>query len=98
MATPTDRNIKLSDAMCPIAQADIDTMKDIPYREAVGSFMYLVVGTRPDFAYFIRGVSQFLTNPGEDHWNAVIRGFKYLDGTKIHGLLLGGKPTAPPPS
>ncbi|POM74547.1 Retrovirus-related pol Polyprotein [Phytophthora palmivora] len=53
-------------------------VKDIPYREAVGS-MYLMVGTRPDMAFYMR-----------EHWKAVVIGLKCLSGTKDYGLLLGG--------
>jgi hypothetical protein len=70
-------------------------MKIIPYREAVGSVMYLMLGTRPDLANYMREVGQYLSNSGQEHWNAVVRGFKYLHGTKCHCLLLGGAPHNP---
>jgi hypothetical protein len=81
--------------MCPQTEADKELMK-APYREAVGSFMYLMVGTRPDLAYFMREVSQFLSNPGKEHWNAVVRGLKYLHGTRDYGIVLGGTRAEPP--
>jgi hypothetical protein len=68
VTTPVDRSVKLSNVMCPTTDSEKDTMKSIPYREAVGSFMYLTIGTRPDLAYYMREVSQFLSNPGEEHW------------------------------
>ncbi len=90
VATPYEPNAKLSAEMAADTLEDIAFMKKVPYREIVGCFMYLVVGTRPDLAYFIREVSQFVHNPGVAHWNAVIRGLKYLYGTKSHGIQLGG--------
>jgi len=52
-----------------------------PYREAVGSIMYLMVGTRPDLASAIGLVSRFLENPSSDHVNAVKRILRYIKGT-----------------
>jgi hypothetical protein len=56
---------------------DIAKMHDIPYREAVGSLMYLALATRPDVAYAVGVVSRFSNNPGIVHWEAVKRVFKY---------------------
>lgn len=52
--------------------------------------MYLNTGKRPDIAYFIREVSQYLANPGKPPWNAVKQGVHYLNGTIDHGTTLGG--------
>ncbi|POM61105.1 Integrase catalytic core protein, partial [Phytophthora palmivora] len=90
IATPAERNAKLSVSSQPSSEQEKDAMSSIPYRQAVGSVMYLMVGTRPDMAFYMREVSQFLANPGMEHWKAVIRGLKYLSGTKEYGLLLGG--------
>ncbi|GMF42168.1 unnamed protein product [Phytophthora fragariaefolia] len=90
IATPAERNVKLSVRSQPSSEVEKDAMKNIPYREAVGSIMYLMVGTRPDMAFYVREVSQFLANPGMEHWKAVVRGLKYLSGTKDYGLRLGG--------
>lgn len=51
--------------------------------------MYLMMGTRPDLASFLREVSQFSANPGKQHWNAVKRGFHYLNGARNLGITLG---------
>jgi hypothetical protein len=66
-------------------------MKAIPYREAVGSLMYLMVCTRPDIAVAVSEVSKFLSNPGRRHWSAVKRIIRYLIGTKNLKLVLGGQ-------
>ena len=52
----------------------------IPYREAVGSLMYLATCTRPDLAMAVSDCSRFLENFGEDEWRAVKRIFRYLRG------------------
>jgi hypothetical protein len=71
ISTPMDVNVKLTKNMCPQTQEEIDEIKDIPYQSAVGSLMYLILGTRPDLAYPIRVLSQFNSNPGKQHWQAV---------------------------
>ncbi|XP_015124375.1 uncharacterized protein LOC107046295 [Diachasma alloeum] len=42
-----------------------------PYREAIGSMMYLMVTTRSDIAYIISILSQFAAKPSSEHWNGV---------------------------
>lgn len=57
-----------------------------PYREAVGSLMYLTVATRPDIAYAVSYVSRFLDKFQKVHVLAVKRIFKYLVGTQSFGI------------
>ncbi|KAE9267856.1 hypothetical protein PR003_g31640 [Phytophthora rubi] len=82
---------KLSESDCPQTDAEKQEMEKFPYREAVGSFMYLIVGTRPDLANFVRQVSRYLQNPGPHHWNYVVRGLKYLNVTRNFGITLGAR-------
>jgi hypothetical protein len=44
--------------------------------------MYCMLGTRPDIAYAVGALSQFSSNPGKAHWQAVKRVMRYLQGTK----------------
>ncbi|KAF1323990.1 Integrase catalytic core protein, partial [Globisporangium splendens] len=88
VSTPVEKGTILTKDMCPQTQDEKASMDNIPYREAVGSFMYLMMSTRPDLAYFLREVSQFVDNPGKEHWNAVKRGLKYLKGTTSLGITL----------
>jgi len=53
--------------------------------------MYAMVGTRPDLAFAQSLVSQFMTNPGPQHWMAVKRIMRYLKGTWNVRLRLGGQ-------
>jgi hypothetical protein len=61
------------------------------YQSAVGSLMYLMVATRPDLSFSVGAVSQFMSSPGEEHWAAVKRIFRYVKGTADFKLILGGE-------
>lgn len=80
VSTPAEPGIKLSS----IGQ---DTKENVifPYRQAIGSLMYLMVGTRPDIAHIVGVLSKFLEKRIE-HWNAVKRVLKYLWGTTDYGI------------
>ena len=42
--------------------------------------------TRPDIAYAVHTVSQFMSVPCSDHYAVVLRILRYLKGTMFHGL------------
>ncbi|XP_073033692.1 secreted RxLR effector protein 161-like [Primulina eburnea] len=42
--------------------------------------------TRSDIAYAVRKLSRFTSNPGVEHWKAIIRLLSYLRSTRDHGL------------
>ena len=54
----------------------------------VGALQYLTM-TRPDIAYVVHVVSQFMHAPCTSHLHAVKCIFKYLQGTSDHGLFFG---------
>jgi hypothetical protein len=58
-----------------------EEMQGIPYKAAVGSLMYVMVGTRPDLAFPVSMVSQFMSRAGPSHWMAVKCIMRYLKGT-----------------
>ena len=67
--------------------AEAVKMKSIPYREFVGTALYLAGATRPDISSIVRQLSKFLGNPGPAHWQACKRLMRYLAGTadkKLH--------------
>ena len=74
-SSPLDPNVKLSKDQCPITDEEKKTMEKtmekVPYRQAIGSLMWAAVATRPDIAFAVSLLSQFLENLGEVHWNAV---------------------------
>ena len=59
-------------------------MAGVPYRNAVGSVMYLMVGTRPDLAAAAGVLSQFAADQCPTHWQALKRVFRYIQGTRTH--------------
>ncbi|KAJ9561852.1 hypothetical protein OSB04_007012 [Centaurea solstitialis] len=79
---------------CPIEQnhklglAEGAKMPDPePYRRLVGRLIYLAV-TRPDLAYSVHILSQFMQSPRLEHWEAAFRVVRYLKGTPGKGILL----------
>ena len=89
LSIPISPGHNLTKSHSPTNPNDIEDMRRVPYREAVGSLMYAVVGTRPDIAYAVSYLAQFMSNPGRMHWEAVKRVIRYLKGTKDAKLILG---------
>ncbi|RVW92303.1 Retrovirus-related Pol polyprotein from transposon TNT 1-94 [Vitis vinifera] len=56
------------------------------YQRLVGRLMYLA-HTRPDLAYALSVVSQYMHNLGEQHMNAVMRILRYLKNAHGKGIL-----------
>jgi len=62
----------------------------MPYSEAIGSVLWLVVISRPDAVYAVRTLSQFIQNPGLAHREALKHVISYLGITKNLWLTFGG--------
>ena len=87
--TPLAKSVPLSKEDCPQSPEDLEYMKSVPYLSAVGSLMYLAVGTCPDIAFAVGALSRFNANPGRAHWKQVRHVFKYLAGTWDLSLCYG---------
>ncbi|XP_021754405.1 uncharacterized protein LOC110719724 [Chenopodium quinoa] len=57
------------------------------YRRLVGHLIYLSF-TRPDFAYTVHILSQFIQQPRQDHREAALRAVHYLKGCPGQGVFL----------
>lgn len=55
------------------------------YRSTIGALQYLT-HTRPDIAYTVNTLSQFLKSPTDIHWQAVKRALRYIHGTRHYGI------------
>ncbi|CAH0476145.1 unnamed protein product [Peronospora belbahrii] len=78
--------ISPADVSTRLTRSNALTKVSAPFREAVGALMHLTTATRPDIAFAVGYVSRFLENPQVEHWIAVKRIFRYLQGTKSHGI------------
>lgn len=78
--TPIEFNHKLGDDPQDI------TVDKHSYQRLVGRLIYLS-HTRPDIAYAVSVVSQFMHNPKASHLTAVHRILQYLKGTPGKGIL-----------
>ena len=57
--------------------------------------MYAAIGTRPNIVFAMQSLSQFTQNPGPEHWIALKRVFRYLQGTQNLSLVYGGALSSP---
>ena len=78
--TPIEQNHRIAEYP---DQAPTDKSR---YQRLVGRLIYLS-HTRPDLAYAVSVVSQYMHNPSEDHMNAVIRILRYLKSAPGKGLV-----------
>ena len=79
VASPVDVSSRL-------VSSNVATKISAPFQEAVGALMHLSTATRPDISYAVSYVSRFMENTQDEHWVAVKRIFRYLQGTKSHGI------------
>ena len=62
-------------------------MAAFPYRQLIGSLMYLMVATRPDLAFCLSKLSKFNNSPRRAYWEAACKILGYLRQTADVGLL-----------
>ena len=89
VSTPMEPYLKLSASQSSVTAQDFAAMRDIPYRESVGSLMYALLVTRPDITFAVGRLSKFLEKPGQAHWEASRCVFRYLKGTLDWKLTYG---------
>lgn len=66
---------------------DDEEILDVPYRELIGSLIYLTVTSRPDLTFAVSYLSRYLDKPTEQLWKASKRVIRYLKETKYKGLV-----------
>lgn len=82
--TPAEVGLKLTEDSEPVT-------KECPYQQLVGCLLYLAQGTRPDISFIVNALSRFNKAPTSDHWVALKRVLRYLQGTKDYKLTYTNK-------
>ena len=85
--TPLPHGLSLSIKDYPANPTEVEEMKNIPYREALGSLMWMQVATQPDLSFSVNLLARFAHNPGKAHWNALKHVLGYIKGTLNHGIM-----------
>jgi hypothetical protein len=57
-------------------------MKLVPYASAIESIMYAQICTHPNIAFITGMLDRYQINSGIEHWKAVKKALRYLQGTK----------------
>ncbi|KAI5350022.1 hypothetical protein L3X38_002913 [Prunus dulcis] len=72
---------------CRLSLHDGDALSDVSeYRSVIGALQYLTF-TRPNIAFFVNQVCQFMHKPATTHWAVVERILCYLKSTSDDGLV-----------
>lgn len=88
--TPIEVGLNYSVEQCAATKEEKEEMSKIPYREAIGTLLFLAMTTRPDISFAVNVLSRFCENPGETHWKGIKRIFRYIKGTKDKQLIFRG--------
>lgn len=87
VSTPFDSNLVLTKSGTVDGQQHVTV--DVPYRMAIGSLSYALIGTRPDIAFALSVLSSYANEPKRVHWQALKRVIVYLRDTATLGLTYG---------
>lgn len=82
VSTPMDP----SQVLLPRAVGQATPEEKSMFASIIGSLLYMANSYRPDISYAVSVLSQFTSNPSDDHWRAMKRVMRYLNGTKNYGL------------
>jgi hypothetical protein len=84
--------VQSSDLMhkSPCSESDSKRMIGVPYREAIGSLLFLAVRTHPDIAVAVSILSKHVQCPRLCHWQGIKRVLRYLKGPMSKGLTNNG--------
>jgi transposase InsO family protein len=86
----TGLQIVRPDKTLPISDTVANWVQRTPYRSLVGTLNYLAVASRPDITFAVGRLATVLDCYRSEHWDAAIRVVRYLTGTRLFRLELGG--------
>lgn len=84
--TPYYPGVKLSSHSCPANEDERREIETRPYRALTGMLLWVSTCTRPDIAYSVGRLGQFVNNPDPQRWEIQKHVLKYLQGTLNNGL------------
>lgn len=90
VSSPLEAGQRISKEMCAKSEAEKQAMVDVPYRQAIGSLMFLAQITRPDISFPVNLLSRYCESPGMGHWGAVKRILRYIKGTMDYKIMYDG--------
>ena len=77
--------------MTNIKELEDETSPEInskyPYRQLIGSLMYIVLGSRPEICFAVTFLSTYLSQPRVVHWRAAKRILRYPKGSVSTALV-----------
>jgi len=86
-STPIERGMVTNEENCvndkPLEDSE-------PFREAIGSLLYLATISHPDISFAVNYLSRFCNRPMVSHWKMIKRVFQYLKGTMNFGISFNG--------
>ena len=85
--TPLECNIKLTSVEYNTSNVDPLFLDVSRYQRMIGKLLYLT-NTRPDIAFAVQNLSQFMQQPKHSHWNATLRVINYIKRSTRLGLLM----------
>ena len=88
VATPMISGLKL--------QKTEDESTQKPYRELIGSLMFLAQGSRPDISFALSYLSRYQDCASDDHWGQAKRLLRYLQGSAETKLVYTESSNQPP--
>ncbi|CEL93438.1 unnamed protein product [Vitrella brassicaformis CCMP3155] len=70
-------------------------LRKLPYRQVVGSVLYLATGTRPDLLYPVKELAKWMSRWTQDDYDAALRVLRYVKARPSLGVQFdkGGDPT-----
>jgi hypothetical protein len=86
VSTPFPVGTRLTKEMSPKTDEERELMVGKDYLGLLGSVMYGMLQTRPDLAFPVGVGSRFSSNPGIEHWNALMHLLRYIKGTLHLGI------------
>ena len=88
-----DERAKYSKQQMPEAgSAEALQVATYPYRELIGTLLWISNDTKPDIVYVVNTLAKFTCNPEIVHWRAALRVLGYLNCTKHYYIRYAQQP------